>query len=59
MKPIVPLTIAQCWKMVYRVDTWAKMTIAELWLLAADITEEEFDDLMRYLLWIGRELARH
>ena len=59
MKPIVPLTIAQCWKMVYRVDTWAKMTIAELWLLAADITEEEFDDLMRYLLWIGGELARH
>lgn len=59
MKPIIPLTLTQCWKMVYRVDTWAKMTIAELWLLAADITEEEFDDLMRHLLWIGRELARH
>lgn len=55
-KPIKPLNISQCWKMVNRADTHEKIRIAEQWLLKANITVDEFDDLMMALSQISREL---
>ena len=57
-KPIKPLNVRQCWTMVNRVDTFEKLHIAEEWLLAANITNAEFDDLMDALSYISRELYR-
>lgn len=56
MKEIKPLNINQCWKMVNRADTHEKIAIAEKWLLVANITCEEFDELMVTLSLISREL---
>ena len=58
MKKIIPLNLAQCWKMVNRVDTLEKASIAEQWLLKAKITCTEFDELMNSLAYITRELYR-
>jgi hypothetical protein len=42
--------------MVNRADTHEKIAIAEQWLLKANITTEEFDDLMEALSYKSREL---
>ena len=55
-KEITPLNLQQCWKMVNRADTHEKISIAEKWLLKANITCAEFDDLMQALTYISREL---
>ncbi len=55
-KPIKPLNREQCWRMVNRVDNLEKLAIAELWLRKANVTNEEFDDLMMALSHISREL---
>ena len=56
MKEITPLNLNQCWKMVNRCNTHEKIAIAEKWLLKANITNEQFDDLMEALSYISREL---
>lgn len=56
MKEIIPLNLNQCWKMVNRCNTHEKIAIAEKWLLQANITNEQFDDLMEALSYISREL---
>ena len=56
MKEIKSLNLTQCWKMVNRCDTHAKIRIAEQWLLKANITTAEYDDLMEALSYISREL---
>lgn len=55
-KEIKPLNIRQCWKMVNRADTHEKIRCAEKWLLHANITNAEYDDLMMALSQISREL---
>ena len=55
-KPVKPLNLSQCWTMVNRVDTLEKVQIAEQWLVVANITIPEFDDLMKALSYISREL---
>ena len=55
-KPITPLNLRQCWKMVNRCDTHEKIAIAEKWLLQANISTDEYDDLMNALAAISREL---
>lgn len=56
MKKIKPLSLEQCWEMVNRCDSHEKIAIAEKWLLAANITIEEYDELMGTLAFISREL---
>lgn len=56
MKPIKALNLAQCWEMVNRCDSHEKIAIAEKWLLVANISIEEFDELMGTLAFISREL---
>lgn len=55
-KPIKPLNRSQCWAMVNRADTHEKIQIAEQWLLKANISVEEFDDMMVALSQKSREL---
>ena len=55
-KPIKPLNLSQCWRMVNRADTHEKIAIAKQWLLKANISVEEFDDLMVTLSYKSREL---
>lgn len=52
------LNLSQCWNMVNRCDTHAKVAIAEKWLEKANITVEQFDELMNTLAFISRELYR-
>ena len=54
-KPIKALNYEQCREMVYRCDTWEKITIAEEWLLKANITIEQFDELMNWLAALSRD----
>lgn len=56
MKEIKPLSLSQCWKMVNRCDTHEKIQIAIKWLEKANITTEQFDELMDSLAYISREL---
>lgn len=56
MKPITPLNLSQCWKMVNRISNLDQAKIAEDWLLAADITTEEYDELMFAVSIITQEL---
>lgn len=56
MKEIKSLNLNQCWAMVNRADTHEKIRIAEQWLLKANVTIEEFDDLMVALSYKSREL---
>lgn len=56
MKQIKALNLAQCWEMVNRCDTHEKIAIAEKWLMAANITIAEFDELMGALAFLSREI---
>lgn len=56
MKEIKALNLKQCWTMVNRADTHEKIRIAEQWLLKANITNEQFDELMDALAFTSREL---
>lgn len=56
--PIKPLNVSQCWKMVNRCDSHEKIQIAIKWLEKANITTEQFDELMDALAYISRELYR-
>ena len=55
-KPIKSLNISQCWLMVNRADTREKLFIAEKWLLEANISNEEYDELMNALAFKSREM---
>ena len=56
MYEIRPLNISQCWGLVNCCDTHAKIECAEKWLLKADITMAEYDELMDALAYLSREL---
>ncbi len=56
MKQIKALNLEQCWEMVNRCDSHEKIAIAEKWLMAANITIEQFDELMISLAYLSREL---
>ena len=56
MKEIKVLNLKQCWTMVNRANTREKIAIAEQWLVKADITCAEYDDLMMALSYKSREL---
>lgn len=58
MKPITPLSLSQCWKMVNRISNLDQAKIAEDWLLAADISIEEYDELMMAVSVIVQDLYR-
>ena len=58
-KEIRPLNLSQCWELVNRCDTHAKIDCAEMWLLKADITIAEYDELMNALAYLSRELYSH
>lgn len=55
-KEIRPLNLSQCWELVNRCDTHEKIACAETWMLKADITMEEYDELMNELTSLSREL---
>ena len=55
-KEIRPLNLSQCWELVNRCDTHEKIQGAEKWLLKADITMAEYDELMDALAYLSREL---
>ena len=55
-KEIRPLNLSQCWELVNRCDTHEKIACAERWMLKADITMEEYDELMNELTSLSREL---
>ena len=57
-KEIRPLNLSQCWELVNRCDSHEKIACAERWLLKADITLEEYDELMDTLTCLSRELYR-
>ena len=58
MKPITPLSLRQCWKMVNRISNLDQAKIAEDWLLAADISIEDYDELMMAVSVIVQDLYR-
>lgn len=58
MKEITALSAKQCWRMVNRIDTLEKAQIAIQWLDKADITTDEYDELMNSVAFITRELYR-
>lgn len=53
------LNLQQCWNMVNRCDTHEKIEIAQQWLDKADITVDQFDELMDALAFLSRELYRN
>jgi len=55
--PINPnLPLQRCWDMVNRIDTVAQANVAEAWLRANNIIDnEQFDDLMMALCYQRRE----
>lgn len=55
-KEIRPLNLSQCWELVNRCDTHEKIACAEKWLLKADITISEYDECMKALAYLSREL---
>lgn len=55
-KEIRPLNLSQCWELVNGCDTHEKIACAERWMLKADITMEEYDELMNELTSLSREL---
>lgn len=55
-KEIRPLNLSQCWELVNRCDTHEKIACAEKWLLKADVTIDDYDDLMKALAYLSREL---
>lgn len=58
MKPITPLNLRQCWKMVNRISNLDQAKIAEDWLLEADISIEDYDELMMAVSVIVQDLYR-
>lgn len=58
MKPITPLNLRQCWTMVNRISNLDQVLIAEEWLLAADITTQEYGELMWAVSCIAQELYK-
>lgn len=56
-KEIRPLNLSQCWELVKCCDTHAKIQGAEKWLLKADITMAEYDELMDALAYAPRDLS--
>ena len=55
-KEIRPLNLSQCWELVNRCDTHEKIARAEKWLLKADVTMTEYDELMKALAYLSCEL---
>lgn len=58
MKPITPLNLSQCWKMVNRISNLEQAQIAQDWLIEADITVDEYDELMMAVSVIVQDLYR-
>ena len=58
MKNIKSLNLSQCWRMVNRISNMEQVAIAEEWLKKANITNEEYDDLMMAVSYIYRELSK-
>lgn len=58
MKEIIALNLSQCWKMVNRITNLEHVEIAKAWLLKANITNEEYDELMDAVACLSRELYR-
>ena len=58
MKEIKSLNLSQCWKMVNRISNLEHVEIAKAWLLKADITTAEYDELMDAVACLSRELYR-
>lgn len=56
MEQIKPLSLEQCWEMVNSCDSHEKIAIAIKWLQVANITIEEYDELMGALAFTSREL---
>lgn len=56
MYEIRPLNLSQCWELVNRCDTHEDIACAEKCLLKADITISEYDELMKALAYLSREL---
>lgn len=57
-KEIKPLNLSQCWTMVNRISNIDQVAIAEEWLKKANITNEEWDELMMAVSYIYRELIK-
>lgn len=55
---VKPLNVNQCWKMVNRITSHEQVQIAIKWLEKANITIEQFDELMDTVAFISRELYR-
>lgn len=55
-KEIRPLSLSQCWELVNGCKTHDDIACAERWMLKADITMEEYDELMNELTCLSREL---
>ena len=55
-KEIRPLNLSQCWELVNRCDTHEKILIAEKRLERAVITYSQYDELMKALAYLSREL---
>lgn len=53
------LNLEQCWRLVNRCDSHEKVEIAVKWLEKANISMDEFDELMGALAHISRELYRY
>lgn len=58
MNEIKSLNLSQCWRMVNRIANLEHVEIAKEWLLKANITNEEYDELMDAVACISRELYR-
>lgn len=58
MKEIKSLNLSQCWTMVNRISNMEQVAIAEEWLKKANITTEEWDELMMAVSYIYRELSK-
>ena len=58
MKEIKSLNLSQCWAMVNRIANLDHVEIAKAWLLKANITNEEYNELMDAVAYLSRELYR-
>ena len=58
MKEIKSLNLSQCWKMVNRISNLDQAKTAIAWLDKANVTIEEYNDLMDAVAEITRELYR-
>jgi hypothetical protein len=58
MKEIKSLNLTQCWKMVNRISNLDHAKTAAAWLAKANITTEQYDELMDTVAYLTRELYR-